>query len=100
VLTAFGESAEAETLLGRISTGTDDLAAALAYAGRTDRFLERMDQLAINWVNNLWFDPAFASIRSEPAFRAWTRKVGLGEALSRAELWLAAHPPKPAEIGK
>ncbi|MBI5771431.1 MAG: TIR domain-containing protein [Verrucomicrobia bacterium] len=94
VLTALGEKTEAETLLRRIAPDSEDLPIALAYAGRNREFTRRLDDLTINWINNLWFTPAFASIRVEPTFREWTRKVGLAEALARSEAWTAAHPPK------
>ncbi len=96
-LAAFGETREAEALFRRIATDSEDLPVALAYAGRVREFVPRLDDLTINWITILWFDPAFAPIRADAGFRAWTKRVGLADGLARAEAWLAAHPPgKPA----
>ncbi|MBI5691947.1 MAG: TIR domain-containing protein [Verrucomicrobia bacterium] len=94
VLCAFGETAEAEALIARIAPNSEDLPIALVYAGRVREFVQRLDEMTINWMENLWFDPSFASIRADPDFRAWVKKVGLTDAQARSDAWLAAHPPE------
>jgi tetratricopeptide (TPR) repeat protein len=92
VLHLLGETAEAEAEIRRIPPGSDQLPTALIYFARTSEFIQRLDDLSINWIEDVWFDPALDAIRAEPAFREWTRKVGLGEAFARAEAWHAANP--------
>ncbi|HEY0864387.1 MAG TPA: tetratricopeptide repeat protein [Lacunisphaera sp.] len=97
VLSACGETAEAEAALRRIAQDSEDYPVALLNIGRTREFIALLDNASINWIHNLWFYPEFAAVRAEAGLRAWAGKVGMAEALARAEAWTAAHQARNPE---